>query len=325
MTERTTGELAKLARLPSKLPADFEMLAATDAQLAKYGLPPRPDSKASPKSYALWKDILSPKKQLLQPAFSVAAPSPEAWITSSSDNWSGAVIRAPAAARFARVEATWTVPRPYPQERQAPNGPWTDGEYRSSTWIGLDGFDETSAAMPQVGTAQFVKASGNVLTVDTHVWFQWWVRAEATPTGPSRIDNLPVLPGDMIYCQLVARTPDEVSVLIVNLSTGLQTVFSVPAPHKPGSAEQVTIEGRTAEWVMERPRPLNDPQGFFTLPNYGATFFSSCFAATTNGSVQKLTGAEMISMSDATGTLSSAVPSGDDSLLVFYRSFGPNL
>ena len=41
-----------------------------------------------------------------------------------------------------------------------------------------------------------------------------------------------------------------------------------------------TVEGMTAEWVMERPTDLKDSDKLRTLANYGATYFYGCVAAT---------------------------------------------
>ena len=39
-------------------PADFNAKKANDADLVKYGYPPRPDGNASPKHQALWERII---------------------------------------------------------------------------------------------------------------------------------------------------------------------------------------------------------------------------------------------------------------------------
>jgi hypothetical protein len=49
-------------------PADFNVKKAKDADLVKYGYPPRPNGNASPKHQALWERIIERPFRVISPA-----------------------------------------------------------------------------------------------------------------------------------------------------------------------------------------------------------------------------------------------------------------
>ena len=161
-----------------------------------------------------------------------------------------------------------------------PPGPQPD-TYASSAWIGLDGHDPASRSMPQIGTAQWVTLDGAGGTVpDLYAWWQWWVR-DAPQNGHIAIRGVPVAVGNLIYAQVQAIDDVTVSMLIVNLSSNAAFPFwfDIETPTQPmiigPNPRPAHVEGRTAEWIIERPQHL-DSSAFYQLSNYGQTVFDDC-------------------------------------------------
>ena len=136
-------------------PPGFDPLRASQEDLARYGLPPRPDPLAQPLLYRAFATVFSPPldfvapgiedvefigEQVPQPATPIGTPSP----TELSTNWSGAYIEANQSRMFVQIVARWSVPvlaLPPPIGRVPPD-PATI--YDSSTWI----WARRAAALP---------------------------------------------------------------------------------------------------------------------------------------------------------------------------------
>src|SRR5206468_8059103 len=150
-------------------PEGFNPLTARPEELARYGIPPKPDPDQQPALTRFWIEMYS------RPLVFVAPPPLEAILPTrirreASLNWSGASITPRNGQQFTEVHATWEIPLV-----AAPAGMPGAAEYRSSIWIGLDGqrryFD---SSLPQLGTAQFVHAPATAPPF--HTWCQWWLR-----------------------------------------------------------------------------------------------------------------------------------------------------
>ena len=57
-----------MARGHAQPPTGFDPLSASDAKLAQFGFPPRPDAQSAPDRYAVWKKLVTAPQQRLQPA-----------------------------------------------------------------------------------------------------------------------------------------------------------------------------------------------------------------------------------------------------------------
>ena len=193
-----------------------------------------------------------------------------------SPNWSGTSIAATDALMFTQVVGSWKEPK------IARVGDSTH-ESRSSVWIGLNGqraFD--ASALPQIGTTQLIEA--NAAAAKHYVWFEWWANTKKTDENiPRRV--LPIYinrifqPGHEVLCciELVPRNP---AIIPGNPPESLPTVarmciknetthefimpFYVYPPMLRGAG--VDVSGSTAEWVVERPDSLANPD--FTLPKF---------------------------------------------------------
>ncbi len=270
--------LPKVTRLPLP-PADFDPLGASRDELARYGLPP-PMGEAFPLYNAFRQRFLGPGAAG-QPITFVAfqdpgiSGQPLAWTTAAqggmpverSRNWSGGYLRPSGGRSFVSLMGSWTVPRVKPP-------PGASGtEFRSSTWIGLDGQGAyQNASLPQIGTAQEWK---NGAADAPYAWYQWWARGMDTRPWPL---SLPVQPGHRVSAMLLVVNPRTVRLHLRNDSTtsllqGFDVEFNLAAPG------QLLVSGATAEWIMERPAPLGtDGAELYDLPAYEPFSFTDCIA-----------------------------------------------
>jgi hypothetical protein len=212
----------------------------------------------------------------------------------SSLNWSGAYIMPRDGRMLTQVLGSWHVPGAAPPAGQNPRG-----EYRSSTWIGLDGQRSyLNSTLPQAGTAQFFNAVGYPLGLATISWFQWW------PVPPVTIVGLPVAQGNRMMCWLIVLDPTHVLVILKNHTQGPLYMFILTAPMVmfppiPGMV-RAEVSGATAEWVVERPTSLVNNQ-LYALPDYGQVVFQQCYAVSAPspgwfGRLERLIGPTLIGM-----------------------------
>ena len=270
-------------------PAGFDPLTATAQQLAQYFLPPRPEATLAPRSYALWVEAMSPPLQFVTVPERLAdmlggvhsrsrhaLSSAAGVVQESSQNWSGSYVRPRDFHPMVLVEGHWTVPAP-----AAPAG-GGDGVYASSIWVGLDGHQAASRSMPQVGTGQYVAVTSGTAVPLLFAWFQWWDRDD--PLAQQIVlKNFPVSAQDHIHARVQALTPTLVSVFIKNMQTGvaLPMWYVAPPPVNRGvNILPVRVEGRTAEWIVERPTiPNTQPPQPYVLADLGNSTFRACNAA----------------------------------------------
>lgn len=348
----------------------FDPLTASAEELERFKLPPRPDPRQNPRAFANWRRAMSPPLRFVSPEnleillkdptalFRVAEDRRHHQFESAADssqevsrNWSGAYVRDNPGERYVSLQGTWVVPRPYPPPPAVSGDPWPEGTFYSSCWVGLDGHDPASLSLPQMGIGNSVSVPDavttdpNNLTVSVNAWWQWWVKGDS---GNHPIEILPsifpVHPGDIIIVQLNVLNSTTVRFVLKNQSTGqVFPPFDVTVPVLTNLNRAVAVEGRTAEWIIERPTKVAsiDLRPFC---DYGAVTFYGCNAqvqTTPGGSVtedRQLQRARLIRLADWTqpgGTpfqpgmqqpgivVSSAAPEGDDSVLVYYRGNGP--
>ncbi len=276
-------------------PQGFDPRRASDRELEDHFVARRPDAKTSPQAFALWEQAMSgppiwPDSSedalALDRLFGqttllsyprLAGPS-NASFEASSANWSGGYARPRGSGHMNRVQGLWIVPDPVPPLPGA-------GEYASSAWVGLDGHDAASRSLVQIGSGQWVTAdSAGGVAPNLFTWWQWFVR-DGQYNGQIIIKAVPVAPGDVIYAQVDAVSLTQAFLLIINLTSNLAFPFAfgyvdpiqpILSPTNPLPAH---IEGRTAEWILERPAHVHDPM-LYSLPNYGATAFLACYAGT---------------------------------------------
>jgi len=173
-----------------------------------------------------------------------------------------------------------------------------EGEaFSVSTWVGLDGYDPASRLMPQIGTGFFSYAfripspAGDIpikVTLLT-AWWQVWRKRDSAKSG-RRLPQwqveipVPIEMGDRIYGQVQIIDEHTVSLFFKNetMNSAYAAFYDMACDY--AGPRLIPFEGRTAEWIVERPviplfederRPWSVP-----LADYGETSFTDCNAAT---------------------------------------------
>ena len=273
----------------------FDPSTASPALLREYGLPPRPDPGTQPFLRRTWDRGFGAPLTLQQFHFDqqlVEATRYRPHLRQAdelsfletrfetSSNWSGAYITANRDKQFVQIWGLWTIPNnlklPPPPFRGPPGI-----DYVCSNWIGLDGqrlyFD---SSLPQIGTVSTLQTDGNTVA---QAWTQWWVRGIAS-TAPLPL-GLAVAPGDQVLSVLTASDPQNVILVMVNLSTmtGMAVMGTAPTVTLPnGTQATPDIAGATAEWILERPAIPGQPTRY-NFPDYGHTEFDVCVAVEGDG------------------------------------------
>jgi peptidase A4-like protein len=284
-------------------PPGFDPLKASPEELETFFLPPIPDPRAAPQAHANWIKAMSPplsfpENRVVEELFAATLLRSRYrqrgsgdFSEESSQNWSGGYIVPRDFSKMTLVQGRWRVPDPKPSFAG-------NGEFASSVWVGLDGHAPTSRSMPQVGTGQYVSVAGGPPSLDLFAWWQWWERDD--PRGQQiRYKGFPILAGQTVYTQIQALSRTKVSVFVKNETTGLAFPhwYVVQSPPLVGTNPLPPhVEGRTAEWIVER--PTNPRTGrYFDLANYGTATFIDCHGACVSGDL-RLQRARLIRMNE---------------------------
>lgn len=314
-------------------PAGFSPLAASQADLKRFGFPMRPDPLLQPAENRFWQELFASPPQFeafdiqVVPAFATRTRRAFAQLPrrQNSLNWSGAYITPRDGTVFSSVWAKFQVPTPDVPSRDAPGG-----KYRSSTWIGFDGQRRYyRSTLPQFGTAQNIDPSAAGPKKSFFAWWQWWVRDDDDQAYPITLTSPVIDAGDLIMCLMqVADDRTGVSFVIKNLTTSRVVQFFQSAPLTT-KGQPFRVPGATAEWVMERPADPPDPTPM-QLPDYGTVNFHDCGATAINVKTgakveRSLSGAKLIDMRvveenpERTRRISIAKPVSPTEFLTHYR------
>lgn len=254
-------------------PADFDVLTASDEQLADYGFPPRPDQASSPDEYATWaKAMLASKTRIVPnlvqtnifhgPARLRAESASSEENTLEFYNWSGYIglsgAKSYGSSSFYYVETDYVVPVAR-QAFGACTGSWDYG----SSWVGIDGYQSNDVL--QAGIEFDAYCNGGTTAVFYSPWYEWY------PFGEVRISNLPIAPGDDYFVEVWHTSATQGFAYLVNLNTAQAVEVGFTAP------SGTTLLGNSAEFITERPS-VNG--AFATLTNYIADIYWNAVAYT---------------------------------------------
>ncbi len=245
-----TREAGAVYRLPAP-PDGFDPVAASDADLARYGFPARPNPFGrSAMPYAAWARAMRAAKIRIEPQLRVIdrrhAPlvavhrtdSVQAAATNSL-NWSGEVLLSGAAtygaSSYVEVFAQWLLPAV-----QEPVGSCAGFDVMA-TWVGIDGASGTSGDVLQAGTEGDTACSNGVTTQDFYPWFEWY------PAVGYQITNFTMYRGASVFVVVQAVNPTTANLTFVNLQNNTYVTGQVTAP------AGTTLKGSSAEWIVERP------------------------------------------------------------------------
>jgi hypothetical protein len=222
-------------------PEGFDPVSAADSQLEDYGFPHRPDP-GDAKAYRNWVKAVSTTR--ITPALSVnanvvhrmnqrvggaTAASNSNTVNTESLNWSGYSLTA-AGAPFREVVGLWVVP--------SVNNQFKSFTGYESEWVGIDGNCYCNDLI-QDGVEQD-------WTGGKPSYYAW---IESIPQPEVKINNFPVLPGDVIYAYSSVGKKNGVVTgfyYIANYNTRKSVSASLPLP------KNTKFSGLTTEWVVER-------------------------------------------------------------------------
>jgi len=203
---------------PPHPPKDFDRVKATNPDLVKYGLPPRPPPGSDQSIRDRWLYNMSQPLHYVYPSFHVKKPLPT---ISASGVFCGAILNPPPGRKFMAVCANWTVPNVYPPE-SARNGDklWKDGVYSRFVTVGLDGAGENACDVV-VGTTSEVEVSGGqIVRQDAYARVQYPMKGLDL-----EITTLKIKPGDFI-CVRVHLDPTsntKATAIVLNETAGEYT------------------------------------------------------------------------------------------------------
>jgi hypothetical protein len=252
-------------RLFTPPPAGFDPVRATDRELLAHGYPARPDPERQPELHKHWNAMLSRPITVIRPEFDEAPPRLGGKRLRYADTvgspWAGSqFIVSEGADPVQFVTGQWTVPAV-----AVPEG--DHGTSSCATWIGIDGgpFSGADGFILQTGTTQQITYGDST---STFAWFEWF------PVPPCTLSNLAVSPGDVMYGLICIDTSSEARIYLGNMTTGQLVSFV-----KDGSSEGLSVEGQSAEWILECPTDLKSGD-FDLLTKFGDIYFDNCLAGT---------------------------------------------
>jgi hypothetical protein len=252
-------------------PEGFDALTATDADLAYYGFPPRPNDNSG--DYASWAKAMAASKELIVPVLeqtniyhgpSRKAPSPTANALGSY-NWSGALhtnsVKSYGKSSYDFVYSDVTVPT----AKQA-DGKCTGSWDYASAWVGIDGDGSNDVLQDGIEFDAYCHKGKKASFYSP--WFEWF------PLSEVRVGNLPIAAGEEYFMEIwsTAKTVGHAMLVNETKKKGVLIVFDAPKGTK--------LVGNSAEWITERP----DVNGALaTLTNYGSQKYSDAHGETFAG------------------------------------------
>ena len=289
--------------LPKVPPRGFDPLKASNEDLVTYSYPRRPPFE-NEEAYAIWRAIVAGPLPIREDLYLQSGTAPDYQLSfdipfssgreETSRNWSGLVAHSTGNNPFMSVFGLWQVPAV-----SAPMGAG-NGDFRCSTWIGLDGTRRSLPSMPQIGTTQRVHVVGGVTRIEFEAWSQWWALGGITPILP--FGGFPITVGDIVACSIDVVSPTLVNVSVTNITQGTHPYIRSMAPiiiTTPGDAPIVLnppVTGTTAEWIAERPREIAPPMDLFPLPAFDRVTFTAATVTEASGTQRGLGPVKVIRM-----------------------------
>lgn len=289
-------------------PEGFDPLAASAAELERYGFPAISNNPHYRERYQ--KLVGKPKRKLkfVEPTFRVVPAKTKAsgpfGAPVTSPNWSGAVISSPQGQSIQWVQADWVVP----------NIVALPGNEDSScaSWVGIDGDGSSDILMAGV-----LSTIGPTVKEFTFFWL--WAPSHLVLGVPPVAVN----EGDLVHviiCSTQGAGSTSATVYFVNLTTGLSTHVGVGSP---GTVEPLV--GNSAEWVVSANL---QPLGFYASPglpaDYGKVLFNNCEAGMVpNGDVLKGGTGNALSISAGGQVVSKGILIGPTTVECVYEVPSP--
>jgi hypothetical protein len=266
-------------------PSSLDPIRASDIDLARYGLPPRPHD---PESLARWIAAMSGGARRSHEPFRkmpwYGGPAMRHTKTTignsgvkgntypeTTENWSGNVdfIRGLSAYdpahSFSQVTDQFTVP--YAQAAfLVGGGNFCAGGTGAVGWIGFDGWG-SSDVLQGGWFAQSACANGTVYPSNYCLWAEWY------PSTPI-LCQLTAAPGDVVFTEVWSTSATQGYVYVQDLTTNFYQTAAFTCPGDP------CLIGNSVEYIVERFSYGNQP---VALMNYVRAFVVGGSAETFDG------------------------------------------
>lgn len=294
-------------------PKGFNPLTASGEDLARYGLPQRPDQTADPEHYSQWARAMtslqtratglkempyhhSPMKPI--PTQASAQSVANLPTGSGSVNWSGVVNTNKLAkwnvnTSFTEVESYWPVPVAQPPLNACANG--ITGPFLESTWNGIDGF--SNGDVIQGGSSIYSTCTGKPVY---NGWVEWYPSySELEITCGSRACF--VSPGDVFYVVTFGTAGTATQTVYEEDTTqGWYITASLPWVQGPG------LVGSSEEQIVERPCCVS-ADVLYALNHYNYEWFSEAYGSDSHGTQfyvgEQSPATQIVTMYDDSGTI----------------------
>jgi hypothetical protein len=227
-----------------------------------------------------------------------------------SSSWAGAAVLG----NWTSVIGVWVVPTvSQPLVQQGTEGGWD-----SLSWVGLDGVYGSDYVL-QAGVDQRVSPQGQASYVP---WFEWYVPPPTnlppgTPTDQNgyplkwiekypyiyryNITNVPVNPGDTVFCSIQYVGGTAGNVYFANFTTGQHFPITLAPPCS------AILSGNSAEWIMEAP---DGGVPITSLPTFSPVVFTDAFCCDANVTGNPATG-NIFNIEGVDDTFITSVTVGD--------------
>ena len=213
-----------------RLPDGFNFNVASATRLLRYGFPPRPSRRTSPRQHDAWKlrfptglelrtvtPMLQLREKRRRPVYRTRFATDTPSDSQESANWAGCAV----GGQIISALATWVIPNIYPSQMWDPST--TSDGFQVSTWVGLGGGGPNSYQNPpvpailpnctslsiwQAGVSQEVAAANGP---DCIFWFEWLPNPDASGEPDwayeqYNVNGLSVQPGNEISVYLLFVT-----------------------------------------------------------------------------------------------------------------------
>ncbi len=276
----------------------FDPLKASPEELRAHALPTRPEAPVESERYQRWKRMVSTKvvsphfgdfPEVVRPTFvKPDPPDPDAWTTSY--DFSGSVAYTTAGDNFLTFSAEWTVPHIV--------NPGS-GAFIVLMWGGVGGIDGTPIL--RIGTLHAFAGSWST----TYGWWEWQPANDLDITRASTITNVPIAPGDVMYCNIDGEDPLAPMITLGNQSQGIATGFQAQT-----DSPDAELACMCAEWMIELPRGAEYVDGNTHLPfqlgPYKVAYFSGEADKRSSGTALSPGDGYLYAMIDSNGHIISA-------------------
>ena len=262
-------------------PEGFDPHTAKPSDLVKHGIHWRRPQKGDDRRWvAAWERLFSRRWQAKNQIVPHLEPRKgrthrvkrlkkvDAGYTDSA--WAGGVVTG----NFVSAVGTWVIPTVSTPSQ--PQGTEQGGGWKSSSWVGIDGFFTTNDVL-QAGIEQYVDSTGNASYV---AWYEWYAPPQTGSPAyiyQTNIPNFPVGPGKTVSCSAQYINNNTAGHLnFGNETTGQYFPITLAPP--PGA----NFSGASIEWIMEAPDfgvPIT------SLPKFTPVQFTDAFGCQPNTKV----------------------------------------